>query len=126
MKSDADYRRSFWALFLGSTVQKDGQVPGFSRWYDSATPWVREEATSVAYWAAIKIGRGDRDPDECLASGVRHLRSRIHMHQGPEMYVPSSSEVSSLVSTICSAFSDDRPAVISTPRPSPADESYFR
>jgi hypothetical protein len=87
-----DVRRRFWAMFLDSAVQSDGQVPGFSAWWDRADDHQRRAAQRYASSAALKIERDHRDPDECLAAGVSALRDWMRYYLPPQSVAPPPPE----------------------------------
>jgi len=80
----AEIRRRFWATFLGSKVQSDGQVPGLRRWHDGATRFAQDLASLYANSCALKVERDGRDPDECIQAGVTALRAELRRYVPPE------------------------------------------
>lgn len=67
----------FWAAFLDSRVKADGQVPGFSNWVSTHSRQAVDTAERYADACVTKITRDRREPDECIAAGVRALRSKL-------------------------------------------------
>jgi hypothetical protein len=105
--------RRFWALYIGSKVEKDGQVLGFRAFWDRMTDHAHQEADRYCHWPWRKIQRDGRDPDECIAAGVRTLREALRLYQArPEPPPPTREEVARLVKTLCDHFD-------STPNPTP-------
>lgn len=87
-KSHGEVVSAFWALFLGSEVAKDGQVKGYQTWCRAASEFAEQEAHRCAEWCWIKIERDGRDPDECIAAGVRYARDSIRRYQAPAEETP--------------------------------------
>jgi hypothetical protein len=119
----------FWAAFLGSEVEADGQVPGFSRAWDKLSPWARAEADRYAYFAWVKIERDHRDADECIPSGVSALRDRLREEPPEATTLPGVEEIRALVSTIVRGLSDrpedQHPRPVEIPaRPFSPDETW--
>lgn len=126
--------RQFIALFIGSTVRKDGQVPGFDAWWRTASDFAREQVYNCAEWCWTKVERDGRDPDECIASGVSYAREQIRLYRPPaEPTAPTREEVAEIVSVATAHFdamekrdqptTPARPAL--PPEPRAGDESYF-
>jgi hypothetical protein len=106
--------RRFWAVYIGSKVERDGQVPGFRAFWDRMTPHAQKEADRYCHWAWRKILRDGRDDDECIASGVRALREALRLYRAqPEPPPPSVESVRALVRTILSGF-DPPPKQVTT------------
>src|SRR5438105_4485673 len=79
-----DVIRRFYALFLGVTVESDGRVKGFGKWYDDCTPYARKRAESMAEAAWRKIASGHLDPEEVIILAVQGLRLTIEHGPPPE------------------------------------------
>lgn len=94
-----DLVRRFWATFLGSTVDANGDVPGFQAWQQQHDSWERDEADRYCHWAWRKIDRDRRDPDECIASGVRALKEQLSLYR-PAQERPSVQEVAQIIKVI--------------------------
>ena len=78
-----DVVRKFWAGFLGSKVAKDGQVSGFSQWWEQAQPWQRSQAQRYAEACWTKIDQDRREPDECIAAGIAAFKYRLEHGRDP-------------------------------------------
>lgn len=131
-----DIRRQFWAVFLGSKVASDGQVPGFSRWWDQADDWQRHQGTRYADACLAKIERDHRDAEECVAAGVAAFRETLRLYV-PKQRVPvDAPEVKQLVQTLTRTLGWSTPLhpKESLPEPKPhssvgrndVDESTFQ
>lgn len=90
-ESRSDHIRKFFALFLGSSVSKDGSVKGFSEWASRASEPVLRAAINHSFWSSVKIQRDHRDEDECTAAGVRSLRVTIQSIVPPEQISPDQA-----------------------------------
>lgn len=75
-----DVVRSFWARFMEAKVGKDGQVPGFARWHDNATPHARQVGERFAESCWLKVSRG-REVGEVVAAGVNAFRADLKLHR---------------------------------------------
>jgi hypothetical protein len=84
LESQANVTRQFWAIFLDSEVAKDGQVKGFQDWQREATAEAQREGARYCCFAWVKIKRDRRDPEECIATGVRALRDRLSRLPPPQ------------------------------------------
>lgn len=71
-----DVRREFWALFLDASVRKDGQVPGWRAWWESAWPRHRSIAEQYEMHAAAEVARG-RDREAVLVECVTNAKRSI-------------------------------------------------
>lgn len=81
--TQTEITRSFWALFLDSTVEKDGHVPGFRAAWNRMSEFAQQQADRYCHFTWVKIQRAGRDPDECIAAGVAALREQIRLYRPP-------------------------------------------
>lgn len=79
----ADVQRQFWASFIGSTVEKDGQVPGFSGFEKKMDERARALAWKYCNRAGSEIHRGT-DPLEAIADSVAIAREQIRLLPDPD------------------------------------------
>ena len=105
LDSKDNVTRAFWATFLDSEVKKDGQVPGFSRFYDAADEWTQNQCDRYCYWTWIKIQRDNRDPDECIEAGVKALREQLNLYVPPQIHRIPPEQVSELVRQLSKTLS---------------------
>lgn len=73
-----DVLRLFWAAFLSSKVTREGQVPGYDRWWGNALPNARVRGHAYAESCWRKVDRDGRDPDEVVRAGVNAFRGELH------------------------------------------------
>src|SRR3990172_4719766 len=98
--SKADLQRLWWARFLDSRVEKDGQVKGFRAAWDAMTPQARHTCDRFEAWTLIKISRDHRDPNECVAASVKACRSELQLAIPSTTSRPDPAQVQRLVQTI--------------------------
>ena len=68
--------RLFVAHYLRTEVPKDGQVPGFSSWYDTLSEHGRTAYTKTCNRVLREVSTG-KNPEEVIASAARDLRTAI-------------------------------------------------
>lgn len=61
--------RQFWAAFLESRVERDGDVPGFADWWAGATEWARK--TAGRYCSRAVLSGGGEDEIGVAVVGLR-------------------------------------------------------
>lgn len=74
--TEADVERHFWAGFLGSKVEKDGQVPGFDQWWKKAHPRLAKMGLDLGRATAAHVAKG-APADEAIAIAVRSFRGSV-------------------------------------------------
>lgn len=85
----ADVMRSFWALFLGSEVAKDGQVKGWRAWWE-ANPQHRDLAAAFEADSVRQVCQHGRSLAESLPEVVTDFkrslakanRERVNLPEG--------------------------------------------
>jgi len=68
--------REFWSAFLGSKVEKDGQVPGFSEWCKGAHPKLVKMGLRLSWETARHVKRG-APAGEAITLMVSQFRQAI-------------------------------------------------
>lgn len=108
MLSRDDVLRRVWALFLGVSVEKDGQVKGFSN-YCNSNPGNENVVGRHAIAAFDRIDRG-ADPDETIAGAVMAVRRELEDRWvAPEEPRASADTVRKLVETIVAGLEPGTP-----------------
>lgn len=77
-----DVTRYFWAALMGSSVTKDGDVPGFDRYERSMRPADRELAWKLCR-AACGSARSNGFSDQAILTRVESFK-RDHVPEFPE------------------------------------------
>jgi len=73
----AETIRQFWALFLGVSVERDGSVPGFDRWWTDSHPELREIGQAMARQAALRASSGGEDFTGIIVPAVTEFRRAV-------------------------------------------------
>lgn len=109
IETDSDLRRLWWALFLDSKVEADGQIRGFSEWCQAQGDDAYALISAIPQWCVEKIRRDGRDPEECLRAGIRYARQSLAMRMRPAAYAePTHAEVGALIDMLAERLSWDK------------------